>query len=95
MTELEVGLMERIRGKNLDTPICQIRVFRINDPNYTYEFIRQEGNEALVMDDNNEQSDGKKELRMFPANELVNVAVFQEALLTLLKSHETALPQQE
>lgn len=90
MTEREV--MELFRGRGLDTPICKIRVFHISNPDYTYEFVRQEENEVLVVDDRNEELNGRRNLKMFPANELVNVVVFREALL---KSRETPLPQTE
>jgi len=82
-------VMEQVRGKNLDTPTQEIRVFNICDPNYTYRFERQDGSEVLVVDDNNGRAGSGQGLKMFPADELVNVAVFTEALL---KANESPLP---
>lgn len=72
--------IERVRGKGLDTPILIVRVFHVADPDYTYAFVRQDGPEVLVVDDGNGQGP-KEELKTFPAADLVNVAVFREALI--------------
>lgn len=79
MTRQEV--IDQVRGKNLDTPLYKIRVFHISNPDYTYEFVRQEGSEVVVVDDNNDQPNSKARVKTFPADELVNVTVFQETLL--------------
>lgn len=84
-------IIKRIRGKKLDTPIYEIRVFHINNPAYTYVFVRQEGDVVLVVDDENGRRCAER-LRHFPANELVNVAIFQEELM---KSGEVPLPPRE
>ncbi len=86
MTEQEI--IESTKGKELETPECDIRVFHISDPKYTYSFERREGSEVLVVDDNNGQLNSKKTLKVFTADELVNVVVFRNALL---KSHETEI----
>jgi len=87
MTDKDV--IEQVRGKKLDTPIRIVRVFHVSDPDYTYAFVRQEGPEALVVDDENGKKGGEETLKMFPADELVNVAVYQEALLA---AHSSAPP---
>ena len=74
-------IMEQCKGKKLDTP-TEIRVFHIRHPDYTYKFVRQEGSEVKVEDDSNKkQPKFRSTLLMFPANELVNVEVFRQALL--------------
>jgi hypothetical protein len=80
--KIEEEIIEKVRGKNLDTPICKVRVFHIEDPSYTFEFVREEGDQVILVDDNNEEAkDGGKKLTIFPANDLVNVVVFRMALL--------------
>ena len=87
MTEQEA--INLTRGKDLDTPTFEIRVFHFNDPEYTYEFVRQEGSYVLVVDDHNGKSDKNRTLKSFSADELVNTVVFTE---TLLRGNETPLP---
>lgn len=83
-------IIKRIRGKKLDTPIYQIRVFHISNPDYTYAFTRKEGKEVIVVDDENGKPNGKRQLKSFPVDELVNVAVFGEELL---RSEKKLLPR--
>jgi hypothetical protein len=81
-------IMEQCAGKKLDTP-TEIRVFRIKYPDDTYKFIRQEGSEVIVENDRSlRQPKFRKSLLFFPANELVNVEVFRQALLD---SHTTVV----
>ena len=88
MTKQEA--IDLARGKDLDTPTFEVLVFHISNPDYKYEFIRQEGSEVLVVDNNNNRvPSGKAELKTFPASELVNVQVYLDILL---KSHESLLP---
>ena len=86
---IDKDVIEQVRGKRLDTPIPIVRVFHVSDPEYTYAFVRQEGAEALVVDDRNGEKGGAETLKTFPADELVNVAVYQEALLA---AHSSPLP---
>ena len=88
MTKQEA--IDLARGKDLDTPTFEVLVFHISDQDYKYEFIRQEGSEVLVVDNNNNRvPSGKTELKTFPANELVNVQVYLDIFL---KSYESPLP---
>ena len=57
-------------------------------PAYSYEFILQDGNDVVVVDDANGRVKGGRLLKL-PANELINVKVFFKALLN---SYLSSLP---